>query len=121
MAECIASRKAPANSVAPLPIPTKQLFSLDVNDLIWEDVGLDEEGRVGDPPLWLSEERVKDRIKGILQSDRCDEELSRVKHEVLALSEWFEEEWAVIAAAMEQTTGGIILQCNIYIHIAYLA
>ncbi|KAJ3964362.1 hypothetical protein EV361DRAFT_979126 [Lentinula raphanica] len=75
MSDQIAKKKAPAHAVAPRPIPMKELFSLDV--------------RVG--------------IQGILLRDRCDEEMLRLKHEVLVMEEWFSEEWKVVLSAIDST------------------
>ncbi|KAJ3748458.1 hypothetical protein DFH05DRAFT_1520046 [Lentinula detonsa] len=57
------NKHAPRNAVAPLPITLKGLFNLDVDDNIWEDIGLNDDDDEGPPP-WLSSERVrKDGVK----------------------------------------------------------
>ncbi|KAJ7766951.1 hypothetical protein B0H14DRAFT_3509935 [Mycena olivaceomarginata] len=43
IASLIRNNKAPAGAVAPSPIPAKDIFQLDVNDAIWQDMGLDED------------------------------------------------------------------------------
>lgn len=105
MGKAIKERKAPANAMAPRPIPTEELFKLDVNDVIWDDSGLSDCDTGTEVPLWLSDEQVRVGIKGILLQDRCDEELDRLKHELHALGEWFSEEWEVIVCAMSATDG----------------
>ncbi|KAJ3978405.1 hypothetical protein F5890DRAFT_1397107, partial [Lentinula detonsa] len=85
MEELVRLKRAPRNAIAPQPIPLKELFDLDVDDVIWQDVGLDASGDIENPPAWLTDEDVKSGIKGILLRDRCDEELRRLKHECIAL------------------------------------
>ncbi|KAJ3739920.1 hypothetical protein DFH05DRAFT_1377465, partial [Lentinula detonsa] len=85
----------------PQPIPLKELFDLDVDDVIWQDVGLDASGDIKNPPAWLTDKDVKSGIKGILLRDRCDEELRRLKHECIALYHWLSEEWQVVNACIE--------------------
>ena len=46
--------------------------------------------------MWLADDNVRLGIRAILARDRCDEELSRLKHENRSLREWFLEEWAVV-------------------------
>ncbi|KAJ7687669.1 hypothetical protein B0H16DRAFT_1670060 [Mycena metata] len=88
--------QAPRNAIAPLPIPAKGLWKLDVDDVIFQNVGLDEReaGEAADePPLWLSDERVRTGIKAMLELDRCEEEDARLRRERRALQVWFAEEW----------------------------
>ncbi|KAJ3719284.1 hypothetical protein C8R42DRAFT_643548 [Lentinula raphanica] len=94
MSDQIARKKAPAHA---------ELFSLDVDDAIWDDCGLEGEDNSVDPPLWLSDEQVRVGIQGILLRDRCDEEMLRLKHEVLVMEEWFSEEWKVVLSAIDST------------------
>lgn len=54
----IDEHRAPCNAVSPIHIEMEHLFSLDVNDDIWQDVGLTETDPSGDPPLWLCDENV---------------------------------------------------------------
>ncbi|KAJ3764544.1 hypothetical protein FB446DRAFT_601786, partial [Lentinula raphanica] len=109
MSERIAKKNAPANAIAPRPIPMKELFSLDVNDAIWDDCGLEGEDNSASPPLWLSDEQVRVGIQGILLCDRCDEELLRLKHEVLVMEDWFAEEWRVVVTAISNTQGILLI------------
>ncbi|KAJ7688333.1 hypothetical protein B0H16DRAFT_1753131 [Mycena metata] len=100
----ILDRHAPRNAIAPLPIPSKGLWKLDVDDAIFQNVGLDErvDGEADDnPPLWLSDERVRTGIKAMLELDRCNEEDARLRRERRALQVWFAEEWEVVNRAVE--------------------
>lgn len=107
----VKERKAPTGAVAPDPIPPKRLWQLDVDDGIWQDVGLEDDddelgGQVaGQPPLWLCDEQVRSGIKAMLELDRCDEEDVSLKKERCALQVWFAEEWAVVNLAIQQTSG----------------
>lgn len=101
MAELIRQGKAPPHAVAPDPIPTKKLFGLDVDDVVWQDVGLDDDGDTLDPPLWLCDEKVRKGIRGILLRDRCDEELCQLKNELVTQREWFAEEWRIVSDCIE--------------------
>ncbi|KAJ3735638.1 hypothetical protein DFJ43DRAFT_1129945 [Lentinula guzmanii] len=100
MLELIRRRQAPRNAVAPLPIALKGLYNLDVDDNIWEDIGLNDDDDEGPPP-WLSSERVRKGIKGILLRDRSDEELRRLRHEMRAMREWMREEWELLLRAID--------------------
>ncbi|KAF7364466.1 hypothetical protein MSAN_01108000 [Mycena sanguinolenta] len=104
MSNLIAQRKAPRNALAPTPIDMKGIWALDVNDEIWQDVGLDDAYEQSEPPLWLSSEAVRDGIKAMLELDRCDEEAPRLFHECRALHYWLSEEWAAVCSAIEERT-----------------
>ena len=58
----------------PTHIHMDKLFSLDVDDDIWQDIGLTETDESTDPPLWLCNEDVRTGIKVMLELDRCLEE-----------------------------------------------
>lgn len=96
MADLIARHKAPRNAQTPHPISPGGIWALDVDDEIWQDLGLDEDSETQYPPPWLSNELVRQGIKGILLRDRAEEELRRLKNERRALYEWMAEEWLVV-------------------------
>jgi hypothetical protein len=98
MATLIQQGKAPHGAIKPLEIARDRLFLLDVDDEIWQDVGL-HDGSGGAPPLWLSDEKVRLGITKLLEHDRCKEEEIRLIRERRALQEWMREEWAVNAKA----------------------
>ncbi|KAJ7289894.1 hypothetical protein C8J57DRAFT_1214211 [Mycena rebaudengoi] len=104
MAQLIATNAAPKGAIAPVRIESEGLFQLDVDDGIWQDVGLDddEEGN-GEPPAWLSNEDVRSGIKAMLEYDRANEENIRLRKERRAIQVWFAEEWEVHRLAIEQT------------------
>ena len=99
----ITRKESPRGACAPHRIATDGLFKLDVDDDIWQDVGLDDVDvspgkRI---PLWLGDEGVRKGIKSLLELDRCNEELRRLSHERSAMQEWFEEEWQCVVKAMQ--------------------
>ncbi|KAJ7215792.1 hypothetical protein GGX14DRAFT_359326 [Mycena pura] len=98
----IKQKKAPAGSTAPRPIPADRLWQVDVDDEIWQDVGLDDDAGDTEPPRWLYDEKVRLGIRAMLELDRCKEEDSRLKMERCAMQEWFAEEWQAVNSAMEQ-------------------
>ncbi|KAL6297842.1 hypothetical protein BKA93DRAFT_820642 [Sparassis latifolia] len=94
----IKQRKAPHFAVAPQPIQSNGLFKLDVDDDIWQDVGLDDEQDVVEVPRWLGDDAVREGIKNRLLLDRCLEEEDWLQEERCSLQEWFEEEWQTLDA-----------------------
>lgn len=102
MCQLVQAKKAPRSVVVPLEIPIKGLFDLDVDDVIWEDIGLvEEENGEQIPPAWLCNEEVRKGIRGILLRDRCDEEFQRLRHEIRSMREWLCEEWQVVKETIE--------------------
>ncbi|KAJ3713997.1 hypothetical protein DFJ43DRAFT_1134907 [Lentinula guzmanii] len=102
MSERVTSGRAPPNAKVPKEIEMKELFTLDVDDSIWDDNGLDDNDDVVNPPLWLADEQVRTGIRGILLRDRADESLSRLRYEIHQLAEWYAEEWVVVSRAISE-------------------
>ncbi|KAJ7726072.1 hypothetical protein B0H14DRAFT_2641184 [Mycena olivaceomarginata] len=108
LAKLIKDGKAPAGSTAPLPIPPKGLWQLEVDDVIFLDVGLDDaDDNDGEPPPWLCDEQVRVGIKGMLQLDRCDEEDAWLWRETMALRVWFGEEWQLSREVIERAESAV--------------
>jgi len=94
--DLIRRKKAPLGAIAPKEIERDCLFNLDVDDDIWQDTGLDDNYDGDDaPPRWLSDERVRQGIKSMLEFDRCNEEEMRLTRERCAMQEWMQEEWNI--------------------------
>lgn len=93
--------RAPAGAIPPERIDPKGVFKLDVDDAIWQDVGLDDENGSDEPPPWLSRETVRSGIKALLELDRADEEDGQLVKECRSLRRWFSEEWTLINRAMD--------------------
>ncbi|KAG6903910.1 hypothetical protein DXG01_014048, partial [Tephrocybe rancida] len=91
MEALIKARKAPPRAICPEKIETKGLFALDVDDTIWQDIGLDG-GFNEAPPPWLANESVRAGIRALLERDRCIEEEHRLCHECRSMRVWLSEE-----------------------------
>ena len=95
--------KASRHAIPPQPIDSSGLFKLDVDDDIWQDIGLDDDvGTEGSIPQWLGDDSVQAGIKSLLELDRCWEEEQRLRRECHALQEWAVEEWHCIQDAWKQ-------------------
>ncbi|KAI6022550.1 hypothetical protein EDC04DRAFT_2575210 [Pisolithus marmoratus] len=103
--------KAPHGSIAPLLIPRDSLFKLDVDDDIWQDVGLGDDAD-GLLPLWLADEKVRSGIRSLLELRRCEEEERRLLHEKKALVLWFSEEWGCMQRAREDADDDLAYELN---------
>lgn len=91
-----AKGEAPTTARIPKTIESKGLFSLDIEDDIWQDVDvLNEEPA----PRWMSDETVRRGIRALLVKRRCIEEVARLQKEMLAMQEWFKREWAKVETA----------------------
>ncbi|KAJ7300479.1 hypothetical protein DFH08DRAFT_828432 [Mycena albidolilacea] len=99
--------KAPRGAIAPIPIPAEGMWELDIDDAIFQEVGLDDRDDEGEPPLWLCDEKVRTGIKAMLELDRCDEEDARLQRENLALRVWLREEWEIATRAIEQADSDV--------------
>ncbi|KAG6912549.1 hypothetical protein DXG01_013887, partial [Tephrocybe rancida] len=99
MEALIKARKAPPRAICPEKIETKGLFALDVDDTIWQDIGLDE-GSNEAPPPWLANESVRVGIRALLERDRCIEEEHCLRHECRSMRVWLLEEWRIVNLAL---------------------
>ncbi|KAJ7686051.1 hypothetical protein B0H14DRAFT_3534785 [Mycena olivaceomarginata] len=95
IASLIRSKKAP------------HIFQLDVNNAIWQDMGLDEDTA---PEAWLVDDKVQAGICAMLQKDRCDEEAPRLKREHRHLQIWFAMEWEAVSETMKIAQGAGAVQ-----------
>ncbi|KAJ7084729.1 hypothetical protein C8R44DRAFT_545575, partial [Mycena epipterygia] len=104
IAQLVRDKNSPRGALAPRQIPDGQLWKLDVDDEIWEDVGLDdnETEQQTAPPPWLCDDDVRAGIKALLQIDRCREEDVRLKKERAAMQVWFAEEWVLVNRSLNE-------------------
>ncbi|KAI6023465.1 hypothetical protein EDC04DRAFT_2869550 [Pisolithus marmoratus] len=103
--------KAPQGSIAPLLIPRDSLFKLDVDDDIWQDVGLGDDAD-GVLPAWLADDKVCSGIRSLLELRRCEEEERHLLKEKQALVLWFSEQWACMQRAMEDADDDLAYELN---------
>jgi DNA-binding ferritin-like protein (Dps family) len=95
----IKSRRFPVGAHALEEIQLDQIWQLDVDDPIWQDVEVrDDEGFT--IPDWLGNEATQQAIRNRVENERCDEERNRLKAEMQNLQYWLREEAAVIEAAL---------------------
>jgi hypothetical protein len=104
LSQLIKTKKVPDGAISPEPIQRDGLFKLDVDDDIWQDIGLDED-QSGPLPRWLCDDTVREGIKALLEHDRCCEEEIRLKKERCAMQEWMLEEWVCNQQAQESAAG----------------
>lgn len=97
--------------MAPRPVQRDGLFKLDVDDDIWQDIGLND-GNGGEIPRWLGDEEVRSGIQALLQHDRCGEEELRLRKERCNLQQWFMEEWDGVEAARREAGEHLIIPCR---------
>lgn len=107
MENMVKNNVAPIGAVIPEQIPQAGLWKLDVDDSIWQDIGLDEDADIGldkdadyRPPLWLKDDKVRAGIRHLLDYDHCLEEEVRLTRERLALQEGARDEWNVLCTAI---------------------
>jgi len=116
LGDMIKAKKAPLGAIAPLPIEMNGLFKLDVDDGIWQDVGLtdDNDGENTEIPLWLGNENVQKGIKSLLELDRCMEERRRLISESISMRQWMREEWVIMTTAVDYSVDDpdVIYQLN---------
>ncbi|OJA12660.1 hypothetical protein AZE42_13261, partial [Rhizopogon vesiculosus] len=92
---------SPPSAAPPHIIPRDGIFLLDVDDNIWQDIGLNDERL--DPPAWLSDEAVRNGICLQLEVDRCVEE-ARLMWERAVIQEWMLVEWESMQAALNNAS-----------------
>ncbi|KAG6903894.1 hypothetical protein DXG01_014133, partial [Tephrocybe rancida] len=73
MEKLFADGKALPGAICPKQLELKGIFDLDVDDTIWEDIGL-KDGSPAALLLWLTNEGVCAGIKALLERDHCIEE-----------------------------------------------
>lgn len=99
--------QAPVGATIPMEINRDRVFAMDVDNNIWQDIGLTEEDDGQAIPLWLGDENVRRGIRARLELDRCIEEEARLRRERSTIQEWFIEEWN--ATMLARTAAGTIL------------
>ncbi|KAG1898846.1 uncharacterized protein F5891DRAFT_954811 [Suillus fuscotomentosus] len=110
----IRQRRAPPYAIMPHIIPRDGIFLLDVDDDIWQDVGLDDDTMA--PPAWLSDDAVRNGIRLQLEVDRCVEEEARLMHERAVIQEWMLAEWGAIRGASNNAVTDAVMSFHLRSH-----
>ncbi|EFI27588.1 hypothetical protein CC1G_15624 [Coprinopsis cinerea okayama7 len=102
METLIAQRRAPRGAIAPRRIDRDTLFSLDVDDPIWDTRGLDDDhsNDGAEPPAWLADEDTISGIRALLMSQRCSEESLRIVAEAQHLQAWSHSSWNALVSGL---------------------
>jgi hypothetical protein len=110
----IRQQKAPIGAIPPLPISRDGIFQLDVDDEIWQDVGLEDE--IADPPRWLADEDIRQGIRLLLDHDRCLEEEDRLRRERCVMQECMISDWMALQRA-RGVAGESLIHSLFYIYV----
>jgi hypothetical protein len=86
----IQQHRAPPSAVPPHIILCDGIFLLDVDDDIWQDVGLEDDTMMS--PAWLSDDVVRNGICLQLEVDQCMEEAQLMQGRAV-IQEWMLVEW----------------------------
>jgi hypothetical protein len=98
-------RGIPRRAVIPPSIDMKGLFTLDVNNDIWQDIGLADDEFDGDVPPWLGDDTVRNGIRLVQDITNCQDELELCMRESHSLQHWFDEESASMMTVLNSCTG----------------
>ena len=99
----------PRNAVIPPPIEMKGLFSLDVDNDIWQDIGLANDEFGGKVPPWLGDEDVQNGIQLVQEITNCSDELYLCERERFSLQHWFNDESAALIAVLQASEGMAVI------------
>ena len=94
-------RRAPRHALSPQKLAKDTLWTLDVDDPIWSDRGLEGEDVVA--PLWLSSDEVREGIRHMLTIKRCEEEECYLQREAYFYHSWIAREWTYLSNAIQMT------------------
>jgi hypothetical protein len=107
LAKLVCQGDVPASMVLPPKIQMKGLFDLDVDNDIWQDIGLDETRH--ESPLWLSNDEVRRSIRLMHDVINSKAEIERCIAERTALCTWYTEEYYSLVATFGATSGAFIV------------
>ena len=107
--DLIRKRRAPRHAITPKHLERDSLFSLGVDDPIWNDQGLDDMD--SDTPQWLGDDEVRDCITAMLTLSRCEEEECYLIREAVLLQSWYVSEWERLNHAVHRSQGVLFFNC----------
>ncbi|KAF9514979.1 hypothetical protein BS47DRAFT_1450002 [Hydnum rufescens UP504] len=106
--------------IIPPPIEMKGLFSLDVDNDIWQDIGLADDEFGGQVPPWLGDEDVRNGIQIVQEIMNCHDELYLCECEQSSLQHWFNDESAALIAVLQASKEDADLQFFLWEHAQWL-
>ncbi|KAF8130556.1 hypothetical protein EV363DRAFT_1399064 [Boletus edulis] len=89
--------RAPQGVISPLKISKERLWSLDVDDGIWQDVGLEDAKETHAIPNWLGNDETRQGIQAMLEFNQL------LKRERSAMQCWMKREWDAVLKALADT------------------
>lgn len=96
----------PKGAIVPPAIKKWTLFSLDVDDAIWNDNSIiDPDDWDGNVPNWLTHEEVHVAIWAHLNILGCEEDLQWSKTECSVMVCFYTKEHKAVSKAMQDATG----------------
>ncbi|KAG1776275.1 hypothetical protein EV702DRAFT_1179920 [Suillus placidus] len=98
---------SPPSAIPPHPIAHEGIFLLDMDNEIWQDIGLDDDGI--HLPAWLSDEATRSGIRLQLELDRCIEEETCLMRERSVMQEWMLAEWEAIQTALRDPANDLVM------------
>ncbi|KAG1721916.1 hypothetical protein EDB19DRAFT_1930382 [Suillus lakei] len=107
----------PPSAIPPHPIGCEGIFLLNIDNEIWQDVGLDDDGM--HPPAWLSDEATRSSIWLQLEVDQCIEEETCVMQERSVMQEWMLAEWDAIQTVLQDAgayTNDLVMSFHLQAH-----
>ncbi|KAG6849562.1 hypothetical protein H0H93_007407 [Arthromyces matolae] len=112
--------KSGPHAIIPPRIERTGLFKLDVDDEVWQDIGLADDDGSHPVPDWLGDEKTRRGIRAVLEWDRCLEEETRLSKERCSIQEWLIEEWACLEIAMQAARNDLPLLYQLQEHKEFL-
>jgi hypothetical protein len=92
-------RKLAPPTARKLPLVNrKTIFTLNVDDPIWDDSYFNDSG--AEVPQWMGDDDMRAGIRLQLESARCAEELDRLVVECGNLQHWCRQEWFAVQTAL---------------------
>ncbi|KAG2083209.1 uncharacterized protein F5147DRAFT_590072 [Suillus discolor] len=98
----------------PCPIIHGGIFLPDVDDEIWQDIGLDEDGI--NPPAWLSDEATRSGIHLQLEVDWCVKEETCLMQEQTVMQEWMFAEWEAMQTVLRDVADDLVVSFHMWAH-----
>jgi hypothetical protein len=105
MAVLVNAGEAPKGAILPKRLNTKRLWKIDIDDVIWNDSGLDVDLEEDRPPRWMEDTHVRKGIAALLIVDRCREEKVRLEKEIDAMLPWIKHRALVLDQAATDEKG----------------